>query len=143
MASVIIKRITEKAEQLYTLRRQIEAKEEENRQTLEALKLERDAIQTALLADLTKNGLASIKVSSGDSFIRQSRKSIEITSPHLAFEWAIKNRTVSIDKTLVSQILKTLDKVPEGFEVTEREYISVRKAKTDLTLPSRTGVFPE
>jgi hypothetical protein len=129
MASVIIKRITEKAEQLYNLRRQIEAKEEENRQELETLKAERDAVQALLLDSLKKNDLASIKVSSGDSFIRQSRKSIEIVSPPHALNWAIEHRTVSIDKRLVAQALKDLKDIPAGFEVVESEYINVRKSK--------------
>lgn len=131
MASTIIKRITEQAEKLYNLRREIERKEEENRSALEVLKIERDAIQEGLLKDLKKNDLSSIKVSSGDSFIRQSRKSIEITSEPHALDWAIKHRTVSINKILVAQALKNVGEVPAGFQVVESEYISVRKSKKE------------
>ena len=131
MASSVIKRITDTAEKLYDLRQVISAKEEENKKELEALKGERDAIQATLIADLNKNGLASIKVKSGDTFSKSIRKGVEITNEIVAMKWAIERRLVSINKVLVAQELKTVETMPDGFKLVENEYISVRKAKND------------
>jgi len=131
MASIVIKRITDTADKLYEIRKAIQAKEEACKAELEVMKLERDAIQASLLAELNKNGLSSIKSSSGDSFSKSVRKSVEITSEPFALKWAIENRTVSINKTLVAQKLKEISEVPPGFEIVETEFISVRKAKQE------------
>lgn len=128
MASKIIERITDNAEKLYDLRQAISKKEEENKIELDALKAERDAIQQLLLNDLNKNNLSSIKVKNGDSFIRQTRDSIEVTNEVSALRWAMKNMAISINKTMVAQKLKSIDTVPEGFQVVKSEFISVRKS---------------
>ena len=129
MASKAIRNIQDLAEKLYALRQEITAKEEENKKELEALKTERDAAQQLLLNKLNENGLVSLKVKSGDSFIKGTRKSIEIISEVYARKWAKENDCFSVDKTLVAQKLKDLSEIPKCFDVVESEYISVRKAK--------------
>lgn len=131
MAIKVIKRMQDTAEALYKIRQQIDEKEEANKQELASLKLERDAIQALLLADMNKNNLLSLKVKSGDSFYKGSRKGVEITNEAHALAWAIEHRTVSINKVLVAQELKQVDptQIPFGFKLTETEFISVRKGK--------------
>lgn len=129
--SKIIDTITKKAEALYDIRREIERIEEENREKLAAKKLERDALQEALLDSLRKHKLSSIKVANGDSFTRARRKMYEVTLLPHALAWATKNKCVSIDKRLVSQKLGKMDEIPAGFEMVESEYISVRKGKQE------------
>ncbi len=131
MASKIIERIKTKAEALYQLRQAISEKEEANRKELDVMKLDRDTVQAELLAELKKNDLASIKVGSGDSFIRQSRKSLDVVSEAHALKWAMDNRAVSINKIIAMQKIKDLEEVPPGFDVVETEFISVRKAKDE------------
>ena len=127
MASKVIERITNTAEKLYQIRQEISHKEEESKSALEALKLERDAIQATLIADLNKNNLSSIKVSNGDSFYKGVRKGVEIVNEAMAFSWAYKNKAVSINKIAVAQILKDATEIPQGFDLIEKEFISVRK----------------
>ncbi len=131
MASKLIKKIQDTAERLYDLRREINAREEDFRKAIEVMKLERDSIQEVLIAGMTKNGLSSLKVSSGDSIFKASRKGVDITNELLAFDWAIKNKAVSINKTIVAQILKDAKDIPKGFELVESEYIGVRKAQVE------------
>jgi hypothetical protein len=131
MASTVIKRITDKAERLYSVRREIEAKEEEHKKSVESLKIERDALQASLLDELKKNELSSIKVSSGDSFTKAVRKGLNITDERKALMWAKERNAVSIDKIRAAAMLKEAKELPEGFEYAETEYISVRKGKSN------------
>lgn len=131
MASTVIKRITDTAEALYAMRRAIEAKEEEHKKELEGMKAERDAIQLMLLADLKKEGLASIKVASGDTFAKSTRVGLDIDQnwAPFALKWATENGAVSVNKVLAAQRLKDAKELPRGFVRTETDFISVRKAK--------------
>lgn len=131
MASIIIKRIQERAEKLAELRKVIAEKEEACKAELETLKAQRDAVQALLMADMKENGILSQKVSSGDSFSLSKRKGIEITNDTFALKWAIENMAVSVNKTLVAQKLKDAGEIPSGFEIVETEFISVRKAKNN------------
>lgn len=129
MASSVIKRIQDNAEKLSELRKAISAREESNKVELEALKVNRDALQALLIADMNKNGLASIKVSSGDTFSKSVRKGIEVVDETRAFKWAIDNFAVSINKVLVAQKLKDASDMPDCFKTIETEFISVRSNK--------------
>ncbi len=129
MVSKAIKNIQDLAEKLSQLRQEIALKEEANRKELEAMKTERDATQEVILNKLNENNLVSLKVKNGDSFVKSTRKSIEIVSEVYARKWAKENDCFNIDKTLVAQKLKELPEVPKCFDVVETEFISVRKAK--------------
>lgn len=126
-----IQKIKDEAEKLYTIRREIEVIEKENKERLDLLKITRDQMQEKVLTLLNKHGLSSIKVSNGDSVYKGARQSIGVTNEVFALKWAMDNMAVSIDKTLVSQKLKEVDEVPRGFEVKTTEFISVRKAKNE------------
>lgn len=133
MASTVIKRITDTAEKLHQIRQAIAAKEEENKRELEAMKTERDAIQAALLAELNKQGLSSVKVASGDTFTKSKRVGIEITrsGEPFALKWAIEHGAIAVNKVIAAQKLKDAKELPIGFQRVETEYISVRKSKSD------------
>lgn len=131
MASSVIKRITETAERLYAIRKEISVLEEENKAKLDVMKTQRDLLQETLLVELNRNGLASIKVASGDNFSKGSRKSLEIKSEAHALKWAVEHDAVTINKILVTQKLKDAKDIPSFFEFVDTEFISVRKAKND------------
>lgn len=130
MASKVIAKMQEKAEQLWTLRKKIAYFEEEMKNDIDNMKRERDALQNDLLTQMDKNGLVSFKVKSGDSLYKGTRKSIEVTNEVFALKWAKENNAYSINKILVAQKLKDLPEVPNGFEIVESNFISVRKAKS-------------
>ena len=131
MGSIVIKRITDKAERLAEVRTAINALEEEVKLKVDALKKERDELQEELIASLKKESLTTIKTSAGESYTLAKRKGISIVNEIFALKWAMENRAVSINKILVAQKLKDAKEMPSGFEAVESEYISVRKPKAN------------
>lgn len=129
MAKNILQLIREKAEKLRELRDTINGIEERQKEETSALKGERDTVQAELLEMLQVNELASIKVSTGDTYSIGKRKGVRVTNEMVALKWAIENRAVSIDARAVAERLKTEKEMPAGFEPFETEFISVRKAK--------------
>src|SRR5947209_8245026 len=96
--SKVIERIKDNAEQLASLRAEINAIEEAAKAKTDVLKARREELQEALIVDLKKEGLASIKTSAGESYILSTRKGINIVNDALALTWAIENRAISIDR---------------------------------------------
>ncbi len=129
--SKAIDRIKEKAEQLANLRREIKVIEEATDVALSEKKAQRDKLQDELLLAFEKEGLSSIKVAEGDTYARSTRKGVSIVDELRAFDWAYKNRAVTIDKRIVAQKLKDMKEVPNGFELVETAFISVRSAKKE------------
>jgi hypothetical protein len=127
--SKIIERIKENAEELANIRAAINMLEEATKAQTDSLKAKRDEIQLSLIADLKKEGLASIKTNSGESYILSTRKGVNIVNDMLAMKWAIDNRAISIDRRMVAAKLGKSDEMPDGFELIETEFISVRGAK--------------
>jgi hypothetical protein len=54
---------------------------------------------------------------------------VNITNEAVAINWAIDNRAISIDRRIVAAKLSKVEEMPEGFELVETEFISVRGAK--------------
>lgn len=127
--SKVIERIKDNAEQLAAIRSQINEIEAAAKVQTDALKAQREDLQLSLIADLKKEGLASIKTNAGESYILSKRKGVNITNDALALSWAIENRAISIDRRMVATRLAKVDEVPVGFELVETEFISVRGAK--------------
>jgi hypothetical protein len=127
--SKIIDRIKGNAEQLAAIRSEISEIEDGAKAKTDLLKAKREDLQMALIADLKKEGLASIKTSAGDSYLLSKRKGVNIVNDALAMEWAIQNRAIMIDRRMVATRLAKADEIPLGFEMVETEFISVRGAK--------------
>lgn len=126
---VSVKDLAKLSEQLYLVRRQIEKDTEIHQEIVGKQKEVRDGLQEKLLEAMNHHGLKSLKTKSGDSFYIGSRKSIYITSPVFALKWARDNHCYNVDKRLVAQKLKNMDKIPRGFELIEGEYIGIKKPK--------------
>lgn len=131
MGSIVIKRITDKAERLAEVRAAINVLEEESKLKVEALKTERDALQEDLIASLKKESLTTIKTSAGESYTLAKRRGVSVVNESVALSWAIENRAISINRLMVAQKLRYEKEMPAGFELFESEYISVRKPKSD------------
>lgn len=124
-----IQDITNKAEKLYEVRDIISELEEESKKMIQKYKDQRDVLQTELIADMNDVGLASIKVKSGESYIKSIKKGIAVSNEALAFKWALQNKAVKPDLIVAAQIIKEMKSPPAGFKVVETEFISVRKGK--------------
>ena len=129
--SVVIDKIKAKAEELASIRQQIDAIEEATKAAIEPLKEARECLQMELLEQFKKHELSSIKTNDGCSYARATRKGVEVISEVFALDWASKNHCVRIDSRLVAQKLKDATEMPAGFEAKEVEYISVRRPKVD------------
>lgn len=127
--SKVIERIKDNAEKLAEIRALIADIESEAKAKTDTLKQAREDIQTLLIKDLKKEGLASIKTNAGESYILSKRKGVNIVDDALALNWAIDNHAISIDRRVVATKLSKVDEMPEGFEMVETEFISVRGAK--------------
>jgi len=127
--SKAIERIKQNAETLAQIRKQIRDIEEGTEKALADLKVKRDELQLALLTELKKEGLSSIKTEDKDTYSIGTRKGVGIRSEAHALKWAIDNMAVSIDKRLVAQKLKDVSEVPDCFEIVESEFISIRSPK--------------
>ena len=84
-----------------------------------------------MLEELKKNELASIKTENGETYARSSRKSLEIVNEIFALSWARENHCFSVNKLIAMQRISKLEKVPDGFNVVEGWFISIRKPKED------------
>lgn len=124
-----LKEITTKAEQLATIRKDIDAIEMELKVKTEQLKFRRDRIQLELIDALKDSGLKSIKVASGENYAMATRKSLDIIDIDKALVWATKNNAISIDKRIAGSMLKDVEKLPSGFELKTTDFISIRKPK--------------
>ena len=82
--SKVIERIKENAEELANIRAAINEIEEAAKVQTDVLKAKRDTLQNALIHDLKKEGLASIKTNSGESYILSKRKGVNIVNDVLA-----------------------------------------------------------
>jgi hypothetical protein len=125
-----VSEITALAEKLYTLRKEIDHRDEEHDLIMSPLKQERDQAQADLIAALNATGLASLKVSSGDTFTKAQRRTVAVIDPYRALEWAKEAGAVKIDTALVAQMVKDGKELPEAFRPEVTEYISVRKSST-------------
>lgn len=86
-----------------------------------------EALEQELLLELHKTRINTIKVE-GYNFIRAHKTTFKVKDEGLAFEWADKNDCLKVDTTAASKILVREAEVPNGFERTDTEYLSVRKA---------------
>jgi len=135
MAIEMIELITEKATKLNNLRRVIDDIEKRHQEEIGTLKQQKEILQEELLQEFDRVGITQVKVPSGETIAKATRKGIEVVNEIHAFGWAYENRAVSISKTLVKQklegIMKEGKELPAGFEYKEIAYISVRNAKVE------------
>jgi len=123
-----IKQLNEKIQGLVAIRNQVEEAE----YIYKGLKNTKDLLQEELMKALKENDMKSYKIASTDENITiAKRKSVGITNQVLAMSFAKKNNCTKeeIDKTELKKIINNLEEVPNGFEVKETEYLSIRKPK--------------
>ena len=126
-----IEQLKQLAERLYETRKAIVQIEDEAKKHTEELKTARDVIQSELINLMNEVGLSSIKTASGENYAKAKRKGIAILNPTQALFWARDNGCYAIDKKLLTQKLGKTEELPECFEETITEYISVRKPKQE------------
>lgn len=129
MATKAIQEIEKKADRIHTLRKLLAEKAEIYRKEIESLELELEVTENQIIKDLKKTGIESTRLTSGDLVTIIHRSGVNITNEPIAFQWAIDNKAVSINKRIVGQIMKEMKDIPAGFEAVDSEYVLVTKPK--------------
>lgn len=84
-------------------------------------------LQTKFIEELGKLGLKSIKTEQAN-FSIATKKGFNFINEIEAMKWAIKNRTVSIDKKMAAQKLNELAKLPKFVTKVEKEYLTIKES---------------
>lgn len=119
----LLNTITSTAQELYDLEARIDKFEE----SFKPLKEQRDALREELLSALKQSRLKSVKVESGEMFVRVQKINYEIIDEKKANDWAKKNNCLRIDKTKANHFLHKAIETPEGFERIQSEFLTVKK----------------
>lgn len=113
--------------QLLSLKKEVKALDEAQKAAMAPKAVELAELQTKFLEELGKLGLRSIKTEEAN-FSIATRKGFNFINEIEAMKWAIKNRTVSIDRKLAAQKLDSLKKLPEFVTRVEKEYLTIKEA---------------
>jgi len=118
--------IQELSTELLALKKEIKEVEERHALELDPKKIQLSALQSTFIDELTKLGLKSIKTDTAN-FALASRTGFRFTNEIEAMKWAVKNKAVSIDKRLMSQVLKDLKEMPKFIEKVEQNYLTIKE----------------
>lgn len=86
-------------------------------------------VKNALLKDLKKQHVKSVKLEDGTHFIISLRQTLKIKDEDKARVWAEKNYCVKIDNQKALRILRrSLKRLPGFFSLKTTEYLTVRRS---------------
>jgi predicted nuclease with TOPRIM domain len=120
--------ITEIAQQLLDIKKEVAEIEERHNEELKPKKSLLASLQQALIVELEKQGLKSIKTDLAN-FSLASRKGFTFTDEIRARQWAIETGAFSIDKRLAGQVLKDMTEMPDFIQATESNYLTIKETK--------------
>lgn len=105
------------AEELYTIQGQ-----------MAFLKEQEDEIRAKLLLNLQEQGIKSVKLSDGTSYIRTERQTLKIKDEDKAKKWLDDNFAWKPDTGKALKILRrSLKKLPSYFTVSVSEFLTVKR----------------
>lgn len=126
--------LSDKAEKLAQVRKEIHDREELYKKENEALWHAENLLKAELLEFLVSVNMKSIKVQSGDSFSIRKVPSFKVIDPEAYYEWAKVNNAFVPDQEVFKAQMKDLKKrhapLPSFVEVVERDSIAVIKDKS-------------
>lgn len=121
-------------EELAAVRLEIRSREERWKEETDHLYQREKALKEKMLEDLRGAGLASLKVSNGETFSISKTFDYRIINPIAYDTYARENRCVRVDSTAVKQRIRKAVEAGEKLdflELTERETISIRSPKKE------------
>lgn len=92
------------------------------------LKLMEETLKDELMANMKEQGVKTIKLDTGVTFIRAERQTLKVKDEEKAALWADKNNCWKIDTTKAFQILRREIKLPKFFKVDTTEYLSIKSS---------------
>lgn len=118
--------IQELSAQLLKIKKEVKELEEQQKAEMAPKVVLLNDLQNNFLEELGKLGLKSIKTEEANFSIAK-RHGFNFINEIEAMKWAIKNRTVSIDKRLAAQKLSELKKLPSFVTAVEKEYLTIKE----------------
>lgn len=118
--------IQELSAQLLKIKKEVKELEEKHKAEIAPMTVLLSDLQNNFLEELGKLGLKSIKTEQAN-FSIATRKGFNFINEIEAMKWAIKNRTVSIDKKMAAQKLNELKKLPEFVTRVEQSYLTIKE----------------
>jgi predicted transcriptional regulator len=118
--------IQELSAQLLKIKKEVKELDEKQKAEMAPMTVLLSDLQTKFLEELGKLGLKSIKTEQAN-FSIATRKGFNFINEIEAMKWAIKNRTVSIDKKMAAQKLNELKKLPNFVSRVEQNYLTIKE----------------
>lgn len=118
--------ITETSMAILELQRELKQEEEIYKEKTDPKKHALDTLKGELIDKLTEQGLKSIKTADAN-FAIASRKGYSFNNEIEAMKWATKHKAVSIDKRLMAQKLKDMEKLPAFVKPIENNYLTIKE----------------
>jgi predicted transcriptional regulator len=119
--------IQELSAQLLKIKKEVKELDEKQKAEMAPMTVLLSDLQNNFLEELGKLGLKSIKTEQAN-FSIATRKGFNFINEIEAMKWAIKNRTVSIDKKMAAQKLNELKKLPDFVNRVEQNYLTIKEA---------------
>lgn len=118
--------IQELSAQLLKIKKEVKEMDERHKAEMAPKAVALSELQAQFMEELGKLGLKSIKTEQAN-FSIATRKGFNFINEIEAMKWAIKNRTVSIDKKMAAQKLNELKKLPEFVTRVEQSYLTIKE----------------
>lgn len=112
--------------QLLSLKKEVKALDEKHKAEMAPKTVLLADLQSNFLEELGKLGLKSIKTEEAN-FSIATRKGFNFINEIEAMKWAIKNRTVSIDRKMAAQKLNELKTLPKFVTRVEQSYLTIKE----------------
>lgn len=115
------------ADLLYAVEKEIETVEEAYKKAIVPLEEKQKELRAKLLEGMIKTGIKSIKLDSGDVYVRVPSTKFEVKDEVKAYKWGEQNQCLRLDMTKARKLLTRTIGVPEGFEQIENEHIAIKR----------------
>lgn len=119
---------TELLKELFDAKKEVAELEAKQKEELAPKKALVSSLQEAVIQELEKQGLKSIKTDYAN-FSMASRKGYSFTDEVRAREWAKETGAFSVDKRLAGQILKDMEELPDFIQQIENNYLTIKETK--------------
>jgi len=88
---------------------------------------QRDEAKAELLMNLQKQGVKSVKLNNGTTFIRTERQTLKITPGTQATAWLDEHYCWKPDTSKAMEILRRELKLPRFFKINRTEYLTIKR----------------
>lgn len=96
------------------------------------LEKDKEVVRAALLNELQRQGIKSVRLDDGTSYTRAERANLIVTEPTKALAFAKRHFALKIDTAKILKLIRPMLKQPTFFSIGRTEYLRVtRKNETN------------